>query len=103
MNNVVPFNAALRGHSGRSRAYPTQNPPLAGKCQKQAVQAVLERLGAIHQRTCPCTLIPEVKHCLPLERRLMTALKALARGASTDEAVEVAGSFGVHGSVEVVQ
>jgi len=33
----------------------------------------------------------------------MAALKALSRGASVNEAVAVAGSFGILGSVEVVQ
>jgi len=103
MSNVISFDAAVRGHSGRSRAYPSKTLPIAGKPQKQAVQAVLERLGAIHARTCPCVLIPEVRHCRVLERRLMAALKALSRGASVNEAVAVAGSFGILGSVEVVQ
>ena len=101
MNNVVPFTAAVRGQSGRSFAHLHQNPTLAGKPQKQAVRALLERLGAIHQRTCPCTLFPEVKRCHPLERRLILALKALEHGSSVDEAVAAAGPFGLHGSVEV--
>ena len=101
MSNVVPFQAAVRGHSGRARVHPAQNTPLAGKPQKQAVRTLLERLGAIHQTTCPCTLIPEVRRCHPLERRLMAALKALEQGASVDDAIEVAGSFGVLGSVRM--
>ncbi len=98
---LFPLTAAVRGQSGRSFAHLHQNPTLAGKPQKQAVRALLERLGAIHQSTCPCTRIPEVRRCNPLERRLIIALAALARGASVDQAIAVAGSFGVLGSVEV--
>ena len=101
MSNILSFDAAVRGQSGRSRAY-TQTPPLAGKPQKQAVRALLERLGAIHQRTCPCVRI-QVWRCHPLEKRLRAALKALEHGSSVDEAIEVAGSFGLLGSVEVMQ
>lgn len=100
MNNVVPFTAAVRGQSGRSFAHLHQTTPLAGKPQKQAVRALLERLGAIHQRTCPCVRI-QVQRCHPLEKRLMAALKALEQGASVDDAIEVAGSFGVLGSVRM--
>jgi len=103
MNNVVPFNAAVRGHSGRSLVHLHQNPSIDGKPQKQAVRAVLERLGALHSIQCPCVGIPEVRHCRVLERRLLIALKALSRGASVNEAVALAGSFGILGSVEVVQ
>lgn len=101
MNNVVPFTAAVRGHSGRSRAYPTQNPTLAGKCQEAAVQALLSRLDDLHSKHCHCIGI--AYRCRPLERRLMAALKALEHGSSVDEAIEVAGSFGLLGSVEVMQ
>ena len=100
--SVLTFPDRARGHSGRARAYPTQTTPLAGKPQKQAVRALLERLGAIHQTTCPCVRI-QVQRCHPLERRLMAALKALEHGSSVDEAIEVAGSFGLLGSVEVMQ
>ena len=101
MNNILSFNTASRGQFGRGRVHPTQNPPLAGKCQESAVRALLERLDAIHESTCCCVLIPEVYRCRPLERRLKLALTALARGASADEAVAAAGPFGLHGSVEV--
>lgn len=101
MSNILSFDAAVRGQSGRSRAYPTQNTPLAGKPQKQAVQAVLSRLDDLHSKHCHCIGI--AYRCRPLERRLKLALDALSRGASVNEALSVAGSFGVHGSVEVVQ
>ena len=101
--SVIAFPSRQNGLSGRSFAHLHQTTPLTGKPQKQAVRALLERLGAIHQTHCPCARIPEVKRCIPLERRLIIALAALARGASVDEAVAVAGSFGVLGSVEVMQ
>lgn len=98
--SVLTFPGRVRGQSGRSRVHPTQNPPLAGKCQESAVRALLERLDAIHESTCCCVLIPEVYRCRPLERRLKLALTALARGASVNEAVAAAGPFGLLGSVE---
>lgn len=103
MNNVIPIDAAVRRHSGRSRAHLHQNPSIATKSPESAVQALLERLHDLHQTYCVCTLIPEVQRCIPLERRLIIALAVLARGGSVDQAVAVAGSFGLHGSVEVVQ
>lgn len=73
---------------------PTQNTPLA-------VRALLERLDDLHSKHCHCIGI--AYRCRPLERRLMAALKALEHGSSVDDAVAVAGSFGVLGSVEVAQ
>lgn len=101
MNNVVPFTAAVRGHSGRARVHPAQTTPLATSPQKQAVQALLSRLDDLHSKHCHCIGI--AYRCRPLERRLMAALKALEHGSSVDEATEVAGSFGLLGSVEAMQ
>ena len=76
MNNVVSFDAAVRGQSGRSRAYPTGNLPYADAWRLQRVDRLLSLLQEhIHCPHCLDELVVRI-----IERGDgLTGLERLAR------------------------
>ena len=94
MNNVVSHQNALRGQFGRIRVNPSLITPFAAKSPESAVEAVVEAVLDLHEVNCICTLWDDIHRCAILERRLKVALGALARGATPDQAIQVAGPYG---------
>ena len=76
MSNVVSFDAAVRGHSGRSRAYPTQSLPYADTWRLARVDRLLALLQEhIHCPRCRDELVVGI-----IERGDgLTGLERLAR------------------------
>lgn len=88
------------GQFGHVHVAPSLIASLATKSPESAIQAVVEAVLDLHEVNCICTLWDDIHRCAILERRLKVALGALARGATPDQAIQVAGPYG---SMEVAQ
>lgn len=76
MNNVIPFDTAMRGHSGRSFAYPTGNLPYADAWRLARAERLLDFVSERVQ--CPHCLDELIQEILERGDGL-TGLERLAR------------------------